>query len=88
MTVGPTCSATCARRHAWNEGDVNESVTKVLQREGTEGGTAMGLFGRKRRGNLPTDIVAMMERFGRHEIDAMASDNVGYEVFRQLRNRC
>lgn len=31
--------------------------------------------------NLPAAVVAMMERFGRHEIDTVRSSDDGYEVF-------
>jgi hypothetical protein len=41
----------------------------------------MGLFSRKPKGLLPADIVPMMERFGRHEIDPMGSSDDGYAVF-------
>jgi hypothetical protein len=41
----------------------------------------IALFGRKPRSPLPSDIVQMMERFGRHEIDIMNSHDDGYAVF-------
>lgn len=41
----------------------------------------MGLFNRKQRGLLPANVVQMMERFGRHEIDPMGSADDGYAVF-------
>ena len=41
----------------------------------------MGRFRRKPGGSLPSDIVQMMERYGRHEIDVMDSDDDGYAVF-------
>lgn len=41
----------------------------------------MGFFARKPKGLLPADIIPMMERFGRHEIDVMASPDNGYAVF-------
>lgn len=42
----------------------------------------MGLFRHKPKGLLPTDILQMMERFGRHEIDIMGSQDDGYDVFK------
>jgi hypothetical protein len=42
----------------------------------------MGLFRRKPGGLLPPDILRMMERFGRHEIDIMGSHDDGYAVFK------
>jgi hypothetical protein len=44
-------------------------------------GGRVGLFTRRARGPLPTNILQMMERFGRHEIDVMGSSDDGYEVF-------
>lgn len=41
----------------------------------------MRFFKGKSGGGLPPDIVSMMERFGRHEIDPMRSGDDGYEVF-------
>lgn len=41
----------------------------------------MGWFTRTPKGPLPPSIFAMMERFGRHEIDVMASTDDGYAVF-------
>jgi hypothetical protein len=44
-------------------------------------GGEVGLFNRKPKSLLPPDIVQMMERFGRHEIDPMCSDDDSYAVF-------
>lgn len=41
----------------------------------------MGFFDKRRPQRLPREIVAMMERFGRHEIDPMRSTDDGYLVF-------
>jgi hypothetical protein len=43
----------------------------------------MRLFGRRQRGLLPARIIPMMERFGRHEIDVMASTDDAYGVFQE-----
>ncbi len=41
----------------------------------------MGFFKRKPDGPLPADIIAMMERFGRHEIDVLNSSDDGGALF-------
>jgi hypothetical protein len=43
----------------------------------------MGLFARRQHGLLPSDIVQMMERFGRHEIDVINSTDDPHDLFQQ-----
>jgi hypothetical protein len=41
----------------------------------------VGFLNRKQKGLLPSDLVPLMERFGRHEIDPMRSTDDSYGVF-------
>jgi hypothetical protein len=41
----------------------------------------VGLLNRKAKGLLPPNVITMMERFGRHEIDLVHSPDDGYAVF-------
>jgi hypothetical protein len=57
-------------------------VTRALEANAAEAtGGIMSIFRRQPKSLLPPNIVPLMERFGRHEINPMNSPEDGYAVF-------